>query len=137
MAECAFCGRDESEAGKLFAGGGARAARPGMPTVHICGRCALHCAELLGEPVGEETSASSGSAPDPRVLVEWTPFVVDDRRLEWAAARVDVQGSPAILVSVRRPGRADSGVGVVYPVTTVPSVDRARDTARNFWRQLE
>lgn len=136
MAACAFCGRDESEAGKLFAGGGARAARPGMPQVHICARCAIHCAELLGEPVGDH-AVEAGPEPDPRVLVAWTPFVVDDRRLEWAAARVDLEGSPAILVSVRRPGRADSGVGVVYPATTAPTVDRARDTARSFWRQLE
>lgn len=136
MAACAFCGRDESVAGKMFAGGGPRAARPGMPPVHICARCALDCAELIGEPAGAEI-AEPGPAADPRVLVEWTPFVVDDRRLEWAAARVDLEGSPAILVSVRRPGRADSGVGVVYPVTTVPTVDRARDTARSFWRQLE
>ena len=137
MAACAFCGRDEAEAGKLFAGGGARAARPGMPAVHICARCALQCAQLIGEPVAAGGAIEAGSAPDPRVLVEWTPFVVDDRRLEWAAARVDLEGNPAILVSVRRPGRADSGVGVVYPVTTVPTVDRARDTARSFWRQLE
>src|SRR6185503_2534018 len=136
MASCAFCGQDESVAGKLFAGGGPRAGRPGLPAVHICGRCALHCAELLGEPVGEEVSEGT-SPPDPHVLVEWTPFVVDDRSLEWAAARVDLEGSPAILVSVRRPGRSDSGVGVVYPVTTAPTVDRARDTARSFWRQLE
>jgi hypothetical protein len=108
MAACAFCGLDESVAGKLFAGGGARAARPGMPAVHICGRCALHCAALLGEPAGAGAgTVESALEPDPRVLVEWTPFVVDDRRLEWAAARVDLEGSPAILVSVRRPGRAD------------------------------
>ena len=136
MASCAFCGRDESETGKLFAGGGPRAGRPDMSAVHICARCALHCAELLDE--GEPDSRSEQVAtPDPRVLVAWTPFVVDDRRLEWAAARVDLEGSPAILVSVRRPGRADSGVGVVYPDTTFPSVERARDTARSFWRQLE
>lgn len=135
MASCAFCGRDELVAGKLFAGGGPRAARPGMPAVHICAGCALHCAELLGE--GATDAAASEPAPDPRVLVEWTPFVVDDRRLEWAAARIVLEGSPAILVSVRRPGRADSGVGVVYPDTTHPTVDRARDTARSFWRQLE
>ncbi len=136
MAACAFCGQDESVAGKLFAGGGSRAGRPGLPQVHICARCALHCAQLMGEPVADEPVAQ-GAAPESRVLVEWTPFVVDDRRLEWAAARVDLEGSPAILVSVRRPGRADSGVGVVYPVTTIPTVDRARDTARSFWRQLE
>lgn len=135
MASCAFCGRDESEAGPLFAGGGARAARPGMPAVHICARCALHCAELLGELPADQVAAEP--APDPHVLVEWTSFVVDDRVLEWAAARVDLEGSPAILVSVRRPGRPDSGVGVVYPATTVPTIDRARDTARSFWRQLE
>ena len=137
MASCAFCGRDETEAGRLFAGGGPRAARPGMSTVHICARCALHCAELIGEGAADVAPSESVAAPDPQVLVEWTPFVVDDRRLEWAAARVDLEGSPAILVSVRRPGRADSGVGVVYPDTTVPSVERARDTARSFWRQLE
>lgn len=138
MAYCAFCGRDESAAGKLFAGGGPRAARPGMPAVHICARCALQCAELLGEaPAGVDGSAEAGAAVDPRVLVEWTPFVVDDRQLEWAAARVDLEGSPAVLVSVRRAGRADSGVGVVYPDGTAPTVERARDTARSFWRQLE
>lgn len=138
MASCAFCGLDETVAGRMFAGGGARTGRSGMPAVHICARCALHCAELLGEPAGEVTDGPSGAGePDPQVLVEWTPFVVDDRRLEWAAARVDLEGSPALLVSVRRPGRADSGVGVVYPATTEPTVDRARDTARSFWRQLE
>jgi hypothetical protein len=138
MASCAFCGQDESVAGKLFAGGGPRAARPGMPLVHICGRCAIQCAALLGEPIAVAANdGPSGAPPDPQVLVGWTPFVVDDRRLEWAAARVDLEGSPALLVSVRRPGHADSGVGVVYPVSTEPTVDRARDTARSFWRQLE
>jgi len=137
MASCAFCGRDEVTAGKMFAGGGARAARPGMPAVHICASCALQCAELIGEAAPGALSEPAGDDPETRVLVEWTPFVVDDRPLEWAAARVDIEGSPAILVSVRRPGRADSGVGVVYPETTQPTVDRARDTARSFWRQLE
>lgn len=137
MASCAFCGRDESVAGKLFAGGGSKAARPGMPAVHICARCALDCAALIGQQARVAANDGQVAAPDPRVLVEWTPFVVDDRRLEWAAARVDIEGSPAVLVSVRRPGRADSGVGVVYPETTAPTVDRARDTARSFWRQLE
>ena len=141
MASCAFCGRDESVAGKMFAGGGARTGRLGMPQVHICAPCVVQCAELIGEPVGEPVEpmddAMGAGDPDARVLVEWTPFVVDDRRLEWAAARVDLEGSPALLVSVRRPGHADSGVGVVYPDTTEPTVDRARDTARSFWRQLE
>lgn len=137
MASCAFCGQDESVAGKMFAGGGARAARPGLPAVHICARCALDCAQLIGEPAGVAANDGAAAGPAPHVLVEWTPFVVDDRRLEWAAARVDLEGAPALLVSVRRPGRNDSGVAVVYPVHTVPSVDRARDTARSFWRQLE
>lgn len=137
MASCAFCGRDESVAGKLFAGGGPNAARPDMPAVHICARCALECAQLLGEPSRVAANDGQVASSDPHVLVEWTAFVVDDRRLEWAAARVDIEGSPALLVSVRRPGRADSGVGVVYPETTAPTVDRARDTARSFWRQLE
>lgn len=137
MASCAFCGRDESVAGKLFAGGGPKAARPDLPTVHICARCALDCAELIGEPSRVAANDDRVATADPHVLVAWTPFVVDDRRLEWAAARVDIEGSPALLVSVRRPGRADSGVGVVYPETTAPTVDRARDTARSFWRQLE
>jgi hypothetical protein len=128
MASCAFCGMDESAAGKLFG------ARAGMPAAHICARCALQCAAL----VGDEHPVEAGSpGPDARVLVEWTSFVVDDRALEWAAARVDIEGSPAILVSVRRPGRADSGVGVVYPDATLPTVERARETARSFWRQLE
>ena len=138
MASCAFCGQDEAVAGRLFAGGGPRAGRPGMPAVHICARCALHCAELIGERAANVASSEpEGPAADPRVLVGWTPFVVDDRSLEWAAARVDLEGTPAILVSVRRAGRADSGVGVVYPDTTHPTVERARDTARSFWRQLE
>lgn len=138
MASCAFCGEDEAVAGRLFAGGGPRTGRPGMPAVHICARCALHCAELMGERPPDGASIEPGApAPDAQVLVGWTPFVVDDRRLEWAAARVDLEGSPAILVSVRRAGRADSGVGVVYPDSTHPSVERARDTARSFWRQLE
>lgn len=138
MASCAFCGLDESAAGKMFAGGGARAARPGMPPVHICARCALECAELIGErPSSLEPAEPAGPAPEPRILVEWTAFVCDDRKLEWAAARVEIEGSPALLVSVRRPGRADSGVGVVYPDSTAPTEERARDTARSFWRQLE
>jgi hypothetical protein len=137
MASCAFCGRDESVAGKMFAGGGPRAARPGMPPVHICARCALECAELIGEPLALGPDESPAPPPEPRVLVEWTSFVCDDRKLEWAAARVEIEGSPALLVSVRRPGRADSGVGVVYPDSTTPTVERARDTARSFWRQLE
>ena len=115
----------------MFAGGGRR----GMPPVHICGACAAHCAELLGEPVGPPAEPP-GPAVDPRILVHWTPFVMDDRPLEWAAARVDIEGSPAVLVSVRRPGREDSGVGVVYPDTTMPSEERARETAKSFWTQL-
>jgi hypothetical protein len=133
MSSCAFCGRDEKAVGKMFAGGGARGAREGMPAVHICAPCAAQCAALIGE----EQPAASAVEPDARVLVEWTPFVVDDRRLEWAAARVDLEGSGALLVSVRRPGRADSGVGVVFPETTPPTVERAFETARSFWRQLE
>ena len=136
MASCAFCGRDESVAGRLFSGGGADAGRPGTPPVHICPRCALHCAELVADPDDTEELAQVPSA-DPRVLVEWTPLVVDDRKLEWAAARVDLEGSPAILISVRRPDRPGSGVGVVYPDTTVPTVERARETARSFWHQLD
>lgn len=130
MSSCAFCGRDEAEAGRLFAGGG----RPGLPAVHICAACALHCAELLGDapPPAPEPAAEV----DARILVHWTPFVVDDRSLEWAAAKVDIEGSPAILVSVRRPGREDSGVGVIYPDTTEPTVERARETAKSFWAQL-
>ena len=106
-----------------------------MPAVAICGACAAHCAELLGEPV--VPPAEPPPPVDARILVEWTPFVMDDRRLEWAAARVDIEGSAAVLVSVRRPGREDSGVGVVYPDTTEPNEDRARETARAFWVQLD
>lgn len=102
-----------------------------MPAVHICAACAAQCADLLGE------EPAPAAEPEPRVLVEWTPFVVDDRKLEWAAAQVDIEGSGALLVSVRRPGKADSGVGVVYPATTPPTVERALETARSFWRQLE
>jgi hypothetical protein len=133
MASCAFCGRDEKAAGKMFAGGGDQAARPGMPAVHICAACAVQCADLLGE----EQPRAVAVEPEARVLVEWTPFVVDDRALEWAAARIDIEGSGAVLVSVRRPGRADSGVGVVFPETTLPTIERAFETARSFWRQLE
>jgi hypothetical protein len=133
MASCAFCGRDEKVVGKMFAGGGDQGARAGMPAVHICAACAAHCAELLVE----EPSRASAAEPEARVLVEWTPFVVADRRLAGAAARVDIEGSGALLVSVRRPGRADSGVGVVFPETTPPTIERAYETARTFWRQLE
>lgn len=147
MDSCAFCGRDETEVRVLFAGGGASAARPGMPAVHICDQCALRCADLVdespaGEPPGPAAPAGQpggarGAEAEARILVRWTPFVVDDRKLEWAAARVDFEGSPAILVSVRRPERSDSGVGVVYPDSTLPTVEKARETARSFWRQLE
>lgn len=113
----------------MFGGGGTR----GMPSVHICGACAAHCADLLGEG---GPSAPAPDAIDARILVRWTPFVVDDRPLEWAAARVDIEGAPAILVSVRRPGSEDSGVGVIYPDTTFPSEERARETAKSFWAQL-
>ncbi|HTE55607.1 MAG TPA: ClpX C4-type zinc finger protein, partial [Kofleriaceae bacterium] len=130
MASCAFCGRDEKTVGKMFSGGGDRTGRAGMPAVHICGACAAQCAELIGE----ERPAPSAAEPEARVLVEWTPFVVDDRALEWAAARIDIEGSGAVLVSVRRPGRADSGVGVVFPETTPPTIERAFETARSFWR---
>lgn len=133
MASCAFCGRDEKAVGKMFAGGGERAARTGLPAVHICAACAAQCAELMGE----EPTGAPAVEPEARVLVEWTPFVVDDRRLEWAAARVDIEGSGAVLVSVRRPGRADSGVGVVFPESTSPTIERAFETARSFWHQLE
>ena len=116
----------------MFSGGGKR----GMPAVAICGACAAHCAELLGEPVG--APAEPPALPvDARILVHWTAFVMDDRKLEWAAARVDIEGSPALLVSVRRPGSEDSGVGVVYPDSTEPNEDRARETARAFWGQLD
>src|SRR5262245_44881932 len=131
MPSCAFCGRDESAAGKMFTGGGARAVRPGMPTVHICAACVFQCGELLGE------APSAAPEPAERVLVNWTPFVLDDRKLEWAAARVNIEGSAAVLISVRRSGRADSGVGVVCSESTLPTVERARETARSFWRQLE
>ena len=132
MASCAFCGRDEKTVGKMFTGGGARAGA-GMPAVHICAACAAQCADLLGE----EQPRASVVEGEARVLVEWTPFVVDDRALEWAAARINIEGSGAVLVSVRRPGRADSGVGVVFPETTLPTIERALETARSFWRQLE
>ena len=108
--------------------------RAGVPAAHICAECAIQCAELLGERA--PPAAPPGPAVDPRILVHWTPFVIDDRPFEWAAARVDIEGSPAILVSVRRPGREDSGVGVVYPDTTLPTEERARETARSFWAQL-
>lgn len=116
----------------MFAGGGDRVGA-GMPAVHICAGCAAQCADLLVE----EPPPAAAVEPEARVLVEWTPFVVDDRKLEWAAARIDIEGSGAVLVSVRRPGKADSGVGVVYPETTLPTLERARETARSFWRQLE
>src|SRR5687768_13707505 len=125
MPACAFCGRSESEVGRMFAGGG----RGGLPAVHICGACAAHCAELLGDAPPPAPSSDEVGA---RILVHWTPFVVEDRPLEWAAAKVDIEGSPAILVSVRRPGRDDSGVGVIYPDTTEPTVERARETAKSF-----
>lgn len=128
MASCAFCGRDESEVGRMFSG------RSGLPAAHICAECAIQCAELIGERA--PPSPSPANDVDARILVHWTPFVLDDRPLEWAAARVDIEGSPAILVSVRRPGRDDSGVGVIYPETTLPTEDRARETAKSFWAQL-
>ena len=108
--------------------------RAGLPAVHICAECAVQCAELLGERA--PPSPEVGPPVDARILVDWTPFVVDDRPLEWAAARVDIEGSPAVLVSVRRPDKGDGGVGVVYPDTTEPTVERARETAKSFWAQL-
>jgi hypothetical protein len=95
MASCAFCGRDEKAVGRMFAGGGDKAVRAGMPAVHICATCAVQCAELIGE----EQPAASVVERDARVLVEWTPFVVDDRQLEWAAARVDIEGSGQVGAS--------------------------------------
>lgn len=116
----------------MFAGGG----KDGMPEVHICAQCAVQCAELIGQ----RPPALAPATPEPeigaRILVPWTPFVIDDRPLEWAAAKVDIDGSPALLVSVRRPGKDDSGVGVVYPDTTLPTIECARETARSFWAQL-
>jgi hypothetical protein len=138
MDSCAFCGRNESAVRMLFRGGGARAARPGMPPVHICDQCALQCADLVDEPPQDEAGGPDRPPdPDARILVEWTPFVVDDRRLEWAAAQVDIEGSAAVLISVRRAGRTDTGVGVVYQDGTEPTVERARETARSFWHQLD
>jgi len=121
---------DRVGAAASFHGGGLVTANPNSPHLLIP---KMKARMYFGVAANDDRVATA----DPRVLVAWTPFVVDDRRLEWAAARVDIEGSPALLVSVRRPGRADSGVGVVYPETTAPTVDRARDTARSFWRQLE
>jgi hypothetical protein len=85
-------------------------------------------------------------------LVDWTPFEVDGRALEWCAmegrhttgrprgwpAHKPWRGKsrPVMMISVRLAGTSSSGFGMLFPATVEPTIARAIEAARRGWEYL-
>jgi hypothetical protein len=120
---CSFCGKTAAEAKRLVGGGG-KQARGDLPVVFICDECIGLCHQIVAaEP-------RKGDLETP----EWTPFVSDGRRFEWAVHASRLQQRDVMIVRVIG---QEKSVGVVLDDGQVASTELALKTVVRMHEQLE
>ena len=72
-----------------------------------------------------------------KLLSTWQKFEFRGTKLEWAARLTALNAEPVVMVSVRSLGSDSSGLPMVFPGDTVPTVKHAVETAEAVWSKLE